>query len=97
MATKAEVQDHIAKKLRDDVEDSITGAYVRDSLVEQISINDWNSIATWLKQRDFEAIGKHLGGLVRNTIVTDADAEAATILADDVVDIPEYARIEGLP
>lgn len=97
MATKAEVQAHIAKKLRDDVENDIDGTYVRDSLVEQISINDWNSIATWMKARDFEAIGKHLGGLVRNTVVSDADSEAASILADDVVDLVEYARIEGLP
>ena len=97
MATKAEVQAHIAKKLRSDVEAKITGTYVRDSLVGQISINDWNAIATWMQQRDFEAIGKHLGGLVRNTVVSDADAEAATILSDDVVDIQEYARIEGMP
>ncbi len=97
MATKAEVQAHIAKKLRGGVEDDLTGAYVRNSISAQISINDWNSIATWLQARDFEAIGKHLGGMVRSTIVSDANAEAAIILADDVVDLEEYARIEGLP
>ena len=97
MATKAEVGAHIAQKLRADVEQSIDGAYVRDSLVEQISINDWNSIATWMKARDFEAVGKHLSGLVRNTVVSDANSEAASILSDDVIDIDEYARIEGLP
>ena len=96
MATKAEIQAHIAKKLRDDVEAAMTGAYVRDSLVEQVSINDWNSIAVWLKARDFEAIGKHIGGLVRISVVGDADSEAALILSDDLIDLDEYARIEGL-
>jgi hypothetical protein len=96
MATKAEIQAHIAKKLRDDVANAMTGAYVRDSLVEQVSIDDWNSIAQWLKDRNFEAIGQHIGALVRNTVVTDADSEAASILSDDVVDLTEYARIEGL-
>ena len=96
MATKAEIQTHIAKKLRKEFDDNLTGAYVRDSVAEQITINDWNSIATWLQARDFTSVGNHIAGLVRATIVSDADSDAAAILADDVVDLAEYARIEGL-
>ena len=97
MATKAEIQADIAKKLRKEFDDNLTGAYVRDSLAEQITINDWNAIATWLQDREFKSIGKHIGGLVRITIVSDADSDAAAILVDDSVDLAEYARIEGLP
>jgi hypothetical protein len=97
MATKVEVQADIAKKLRSEVEAELSGTYVRDSISAQITINDWNSIATWMQARDFAAIGKHLSLMVRNTIVSDADAEAAVILQDNVVDLEEYARIEGMP
>jgi len=97
MATKEEVEAHVSKKLRADVESNIDGKYVRDSLVEQININDWNSIATWMKARDFAAIGKHISGLVRTTVVTDADSEAAQMWADDVLSVDEYARTEGMP
>ena len=97
MATKAEIQAHIAKNLRKDVESNMDGAYVRDSLTEQITINDWNSIATWLQERNFKSIGKHIGTLVRNTVVSDADSEAAQILADNLLTLDEYARAEGLP
>jgi hypothetical protein len=96
MATKPEIQAHIAKKLRADVESNIDGAYVRDSLTEQITINDWNAIATWLLDKDFKSIGKHIGTLVRNTVVSDADSEATQVLADNLLTLDEYARTEGL-
>jgi len=97
MATKAEIEADIAKKLRKQYDADLTGAYVRDSVAAQININDWNSIATWLQSRDFTSIGKHIGGMVRNTVDSDADAEAAAILTDNNVDLTEYARIEGMP
>lgn len=97
MATKGEVQRHIADKLRRLQEtERLTGDFVEASVLENITANDWGVIAGWIQSNNFQAIGKHVSGIVRSQIASNAMREAAIILADDVVDIDEYAKIEGL-
>ena len=97
MATKAEVEAHISKKLRADKKTTLTGAYVQSAVTTNITTNDWDAIATALMANNFAAAGKRLGQIVRVQVNADSDAEAATYLADNTLSIAEYAEIEGLP
>ena len=96
MATKEEIQGHIAKKLIGIYEEEFDGAYVRDAIVADINASDWNAIADWLHRRRFDLIGLHLSQKVRNKILADANAEAQTMVADDALSLAEYARSEKL-
>lgn len=98
MATKQQIERHIADKLRIIEEtEKLTGAFVETAVLENIGVNDWNSIAGWIKANNFVAIGRHITSIVKGEISTDADQEAADILADDLLTLDEYARTEGLP
>lgn len=97
MATKAEVQRHIADKLRRLQETrKLTGSFVELSVIENITPGDWASIAGWIQDNNFQAIGKHISQLVRTQIASNAMREAAVILADDVLSLDEYAQVEDL-
>lgn len=99
MATKADVQAHIKQKLiKTKVEEiGSNGAYVKDAVAGNISNADFDAIAGWLQQRDYEKIGRFIGTLVRDKVLEDADTEAASMLADDQLSIVEYARLERMP
>ena len=96
MATKEEIQSHIAKKLIGLYEEEFDGTYVRDAIVSDISASDWNAIADWLHARLFDRIGRHLGHKVKNKILADANTEAQAMVANDALSLAEYARSEKL-
>lgn len=98
MATKADIQRHIAGKLRKSLETRrLTGPFVESAVLEHITLSDWSSIAIWVQANDFNAIGKHITQIVRSEINNNAMQEAAVIVADDTVSLAEYAKIENLP
>lgn len=95
MATKAEITDHLSKKLRSNYE-PVTGDYVRQAVAPNIDAADWNAIAGWLNNKDLAAIGRHIAQMVRVKINADADAQAASMLIDDQLSLDEYDISEGL-
>lgn len=97
MATKREIQDHIAAKLILQDRRRLTGPFVEAAVLENITPGDWNAIAGGVASNNFAAIGKVIVRLIELQITADAQAEAATIVADDTVSFDEYSRIEGLP
>jgi hypothetical protein len=98
MATKQQIERHIADKLRViDEDQKLTGAQVEAAVLDTIGPSDWNSIANWIKSNNFSAIGQHIDGLVKAEISVSADQEAAAMLVDDVLTLDEYARTEDLP
>lgn len=98
MATKQELIDHAARKLRIVYEETVigNGAYVKDTAMNDISDSGWNSIATWLVNREFDRVGRHLGIAVKKRVIESADAEASSMFDDDQLSLAEYARIEGI-
>lgn len=98
MATKADIQRHIAAKLRRTQETQrLTGDFVETAVLENITPADWASIAGWIQNNNFVAIGRHVSAIVRAQISSEANRKAAVILADDSVSLVEYAEIEDLP
>jgi hypothetical protein len=97
MASKAQIQAHIAQKLVQQDKQKLTGPFVESAVLDNITQGDWNAIAGWLQANNFNAIGTRLGQIVESQVATDADAEAAGILLDDSLSLDEYSRVEGLP
>ena len=98
MANKQQIESHIAAKLRVLEEtQKLTGTFVEAAVLDNIGPNDWNSIAAWIKNNNFDKIGQHIVSIVKAEIAIDADQEATDILADNVLTLDEYARTEGLP
>ncbi len=98
MASKQQIEQHIADKLRILEEtQKLTGTFVEAAVLDNIGPNDWNSIAAWIKSNNFDKIGQHIVSIVKAEIAIDADQEATDILADNVLTLDEYARTEGLP
>jgi hypothetical protein len=93
MATKAEIQEIIKNRLVDYYIDDLVGTDVKTALAGNILDQEFDAIAGWLQERNYEKIGRFIGSKVKTKILTDADTEAAAMLNDDQLSLTEISRV----
>ena len=94
-ATIEEIIADIAQRLELQYEEALTGTYVK-SASAGITTEQWDTIAVWLQNRDFEAIGKFVAQRVKAAIEQDAISEAAVMTQDGLLTLADYDRIQNL-
>lgn len=97
MATKIEVTEHVARKLRQVYKNELDGVYVQTALAGSMDAAAWSQIAINLRVDNLAAIGQMVKDRVVSKLLSDVDTEAATMLTDDSLSLTEYARTERLP
>lgn len=97
MATKVEVTEHVARKLRQVYKAELNGSYVQTAMAGSMDAAAWEQIATYLKSNSLAAIGQMVKDRVVTKLLTDVDVEAGIMLVDDNLSLAEYARTEQLP